>query len=49
MVSPADGKVSAVLQVPEHAATGGPAVIVRIFLSVLDVHVNRFPCDGNVA
>lgn len=49
MVSPADGKVSAVLQVPEHAATGGPAVIVRIFLSVLDVHVNRFPCDGTVS
>lgn len=49
MVSPADGKVSAVFDVDHHAATGGPAKVVRIFLSVLDVHVNRFPCDGTVA
>ncbi|MBL9141958.1 MAG: phosphatidylserine decarboxylase [Phycisphaerae bacterium] len=48
MVSPADGKVSAVLQVDNHPATDGPATIVRIFLSVLDVHLNRFPCDGVV-
>lgn len=48
MVSPADGKVSAVLTVDHHPATNGPAAIVRIFLSVLDVHVNRFPCDGTV-
>ncbi len=48
MVSPADGKVSAVVTLDHHAATGGPAVIVRIFLSVLDVHLNRFPCDGTV-
>lgn len=48
MLSPADGTVSAVLEVDEHEATGGPAVIVRIFLSVLDVHVNRSPCDGTV-
>ncbi|MFM7797931.1 MAG: phosphatidylserine decarboxylase [Planctomycetota bacterium] len=49
MVSPADGKVSAVLDLDHHAATGGPAKVVRIFLSVLDVHVNRFPCDGTVS
>ena len=49
MVSPADGKVSAVLDLDHHAAIGGPAKVVRIFLSVLDVHVNRFPCDGTVA
>lgn len=49
MVSPADGKISAILDVDHHAATGGPAKVVRIFLSVLDVHVNRFPCDGTVA
>jgi phosphatidylserine decarboxylase len=48
MVSPADGKVSAVLDVDHHPATGGPAKVVRIFLSVLDVHINRFPCDGVV-
>ena len=49
MVSPADGRISAIEDVERHAATGGPAKVVRIFLSVLDVHVNRFPCDGKVA
>lgn len=48
MLSPADGRITAVEQVPEHAATGGPAVVIRIFLSVLDVHVNRAPADGRV-
>jgi phosphatidylserine decarboxylase len=48
MVSPADGVISAVTEVEEHPATGGPAKIVRIFLSVLDVHVNRSPYGGEV-
>ena len=48
MVSPADGVVSAVLEVPHHRAIGGPATIIRIFLSVLDVHLNRMPCGGTV-
>ncbi|MCE2885426.1 MAG: phosphatidylserine decarboxylase [Planctomycetaceae bacterium] len=47
-VSPADGLVSAVLEVPEHVATGGPATIVRIYLSVFDVHINRAPCEATV-
>ena len=49
MVSPADGRISAIEDVEHHASIGGPAKVVRIFLSVLDVHVNRFPCDGTVA
>jgi len=48
MVSPADGKVSAVFTVPWHDAISGPATVVRIFLSVLDVHINRAPCAGTV-
>src|SRR5687768_5789748 len=49
MLSPADGTVSAVLEVDSHEATGGnPARIVRIFLSVLNVHINRAPCDCEV-
>ena len=48
MLSPADGIVSKILRVDHHVATGGPAVIVRIFLSVLNVHINRSPCDGEV-
>ena len=48
MLSPADGRVSAVSKVEHHEAVGGPAVVIRIFLSVLNVHVNRLPCDGEV-
>lgn len=48
LVSPADGRVSAVLRLDHHDAVGGPALLVRIFLSVLDVHLNRAPCDGTV-
>ncbi len=48
MLSPADGRVSAVSRAEHHEAAGGPAVVIRIFLSVLNVHVNRLPCDGEV-
>ena len=48
MLAPGDGVVTAVLQVDEHEATGGPATIVRVFMSVLNVHVNRSPCAGQV-
>jgi phosphatidylserine decarboxylase len=48
MLSPADGRVLAVDHADRHEALGGPAVVVRIFLSVLDVHVNRVPCAGEV-
>jgi phosphatidylserine decarboxylase len=44
MISPADGTVSAIERVSHHEFVDGPAIIVRIFLSVLDVHVNRTPC-----
>ncbi len=48
LLSPADGRISAVETVDHHAAVEGPAVVVRIFLSVLNVHVNRMPCDVKV-
>jgi phosphatidylserine decarboxylase len=49
MLSPADGVVRAVLDVESHEAVGGaPAKVIRIFLSVLNVHVNRAPCDCEV-
>ena len=48
MLSPADGRVSAVLEQAHHESIGGPATVVRIYLSVLDVHVNRVPWDGEV-
>lgn len=48
MLSPADGTISAVFDVPHHKAVGGPAKVIRIFLSVLNVHVNRSPFDARV-
>ncbi len=48
MLSPADGVVSAIEYVDSHEAVGGKAVIIRIFLSVLNVHINRAPIDCTV-
>ncbi|MGH7214511.1 MAG: phosphatidylserine decarboxylase, partial [Tepidisphaeraceae bacterium] len=48
MVSPADGTVSDVTELPHDELLGGPAVRIGIFLSVFNVHVNRAPCDGKV-
>ncbi|HEV2295159.1 MAG TPA: phosphatidylserine decarboxylase family protein [Tepidisphaeraceae bacterium] len=48
MVSPADGTVSDVTELPHDDLIGGPCVRVGIFLSVFNVHVNRSPCDGRV-
>lgn len=47
-VAPADGLVLAVEQVEEPEYLGGPAVRVSIFLSLLDVHVQRSPVSGVV-
>jgi phosphatidylserine decarboxylase len=46
-VSPADGKVTEIRS-SEHPFTG-PGTVVGIFMSPLDVHVNRMPCDGTVS
>lgn len=48
ILSPADGRISAIETVEHHEATNGPATIIRIFLSVFNVHVNRIPFDGEV-
>ena len=49
LVSPADGRISAIEHYESHEAVGGaPAVCIRIFLSVLNVHVNRAPCDATI-
>lgn len=45
MLSPADGTISAIERVDHHEAIGGEALIIRVFLSVLNVHINRVPCD----
>ena len=47
VVSPADGTIIVVEQVPE-TPLGVPALKISIFMSVFNVHVNRVPFDGKV-
>lgn len=46
LLAPADGKVVVVEPVQEPLYLKGPAQQVSIFLSPLNVHVNRAPADG---
>jgi phosphatidylserine decarboxylase len=47
-VSPADGKILLVRQEYEADHLQQEGIEVSIFMSPLDVHVNRAPCDGSV-
>ncbi len=49
LVSPADGKVTAIDEVDDAPYLGGRAWRVSIFLSVFNAHVNRAPAAGRVA
>lgn len=46
ILAPADGKVVVVADVHEPLYLKGPARQISIFLSPLNVHVNRVPADG---
>ena len=48
-LAPADGRVVAVQQVGEPRFLGGEGLRISIFMSLLDVHVNRAPVEGQVA
>lgn len=51
VVSPADGRVSFVGQAVPPAELGlgdQPMLMISIFLSVFDVHINRAPVSGNI-
>jgi phosphatidylserine decarboxylase len=48
LVSPADGVVADIETVPEPDYIGGEALRIGIFLSPLNVHVNRSPAAGVV-
>lgn len=48
IVSPADGRVTDIVELEETEVTGQRMRRVGIFLSVFDVHVNRAPAAGRV-
>ncbi len=48
IVSPADGTVLSIEQVDHAPFLDGPAQKVSIFLSILNVHINRAPIEGQV-
>lgn len=48
VLSPADGRVVLIQKTKEHEYMGGAATQISIFLSPLDVHVNRVPVTGNL-
>jgi phosphatidylserine decarboxylase len=48
IVSPADGKIIEITRVTEGSFLRRPAVRVSVFLSLFDVHINRYPVTGSV-
>lgn len=48
IVAPADGKILIIKDVFENRYLNEDAVQISIFMSPLNVHVNRIPIDGNV-
>jgi phosphatidylserine decarboxylase len=48
ILAPADGKIVLIKEVEEPLYIQGKAVQISIFLSLLDVHVNRLPATGYV-
>jgi phosphatidylserine decarboxylase len=48
VVSPADGRIAAIEELEYDEFVGGPAVLIGIFLSVFNVHINRAPIASRV-
>lgn len=48
VISPADGKVVEIEEIPHDDFIGGPATKIGIFLSIFNVHINRAPVAGRV-
>jgi phosphatidylserine decarboxylase len=48
IIAPADGKVVVIEETTEHEYFKGPRLQVSIFMSPINVHVNRYPIAGEV-
>lgn len=48
VVAPSDGRVMFVQDVEEPRYLGGEAILISIFMSIFDVHLNRTPVSGTV-
>lgn len=48
LIAPADGKVVVIEETTEHEYFKGPRLQVSIFMSPVNVHVNRYPISGKV-
>jgi phosphatidylserine decarboxylase len=48
VVSPADGLVVTIEELEHDDFIGGPALLIGIFLSIFNVHINRAPLAGRV-
>ncbi|MBU3741288.1 MAG: phosphatidylserine decarboxylase family protein [Candidatus Kapabacteria bacterium] len=49
LVSPVDGNVTEIVNEPFVDAFGGPAQRITVFLSPVNLHVNRYPIGGRVS
>ena len=49
ILSPADGKVIAIKEVDEFEYFNDKKIQISIFLSPLDIHVNRYPVSGEIS
>jgi phosphatidylserine decarboxylase len=49
ILSPADGKIMEIKEIYDDSFSNGHAIKVSIFLSLVNVHVNRSPISGEIA
>ncbi len=48
VISPADGRISHIVEVDEPNFVHGRAIRISVFMNVFNVHVNRYPVSGTV-
>jgi len=48
LCAPADGRVTEISDLADYPTIEGPVARIGIFLSLWNVHINRFPCAGKV-